>query len=706
MPLFPVASSVYINPARQVDRERLAEEQEIRRHYTAQLAESEKQARANFEADMKAKKDAARAAFESGLTAEKNKSTFESDLSSQEAAARSQFESQLTAQRTGFIEAPLRVAKREYAMRYGKQMVPRLYRAAKAGREEAFSSLGEVQKEAMEEQLTQWKTGETEKQKQAVKEWESSELSTFEGELQAWEKEQRALAETELSSQKAEVQAAFEPELQKWRETWQPKGLAERMMEIKIPSLNLGGKLSDVLGLSPKAVGKLVLSPEGFKVPKTEFAPLAAPAGMVASVESLVYSVGQLAGIKTPRIPPTVTGGLVGSGFESIMGGRLAASPELQQIVGMESAYGAGTLLGEVLLSYGIGKAAQKIVIEPLSGTRLGKYVGYQFKVHAPKSVLRAVYGKSGAEYIVAERSPFYEGALESVAPSGETVFGKWKIPKSREELDLSRELLGGADESFKVWTPQGYKTMIPEAELVEDFPLKVTRGTKITPFKKTLEKALGDTAKRLKESSRGSMQFLAPLETAEKILRPQLPALAAELQFGFTPVSAGIPVMAGLGTALGIKIATATREKALEVSAVKPAQRLGTREALISASSLAEAIGVKPWQELKPALGVGQAQGLVQPQLLNLQLKLKLKLKLKQEALLKKQKKKGKPHELGMGMAGYLYPILPVEKLPKFLLGRVPAKRQSKSMSASSFILGKRGSQNVFKHKVRHKRK
>jgi hypothetical protein len=58
--------------------------------------------------------------------------------------------------------------------------------------------------------------------------------------------------------------------------------------------------------------------------------------------------------------------------------------------------------------------------------------------------------------------------------------------------------------------------------------------------------------------------------------------------------------------------------------------------------------------------------------------------------------------------MAGFLYPILPEEKVPKFLtIGLVKPSRKAQSISIASYLLGKkRVRKSVSKPKARHKRK
>jgi len=71
--------------------------------------------------------------------------------------------------------------------------------------------------------------------------------------------------------------------------------------------------------------------------------PLAGIAGVIAPTESLVYTVGRLAGLETPRLPPTL----------------ISLAPSKAMEYGPE--YAAGTISGDILLSIGFGKVAGKV---------------------------------------------------------------------------------------------------------------------------------------------------------------------------------------------------------------------------------------------------------------------------------------------------------------------------------------------------------
>jgi hypothetical protein len=786
-----------------IEQERAAEEAKLREAYAAQLAEAEKAAKIKFEADLKAERAAAVASFESGLTVEKGKSTFESALASQEAAARAEFQAELRAKKGELVEAPLRAVKREYAMTYKQQMLPRHYRAIRTGAETTFATLAQTEQEALEQQVSTWKSTEIGKQQQAVKDWETSQRSAFEEELKPWESEARASLEAEISTWKTGEVARLEGQIGEWRKTWQPKGLAERMMEIKAPSLDLGGRLATALG-----VGTLRVTPSGIALAKAPVVhPLAAPAGIVASVESLVYGVGQLAGLKTPRMPSTLTGGLISSGIESVMKGQLTASEELQKISKMEPSYAIGSVMGDILIAYGIGKAV-KAGTKAVKGVASFVYEESGLKYsHAlyeakqtllgieealPKSPIAALkesrlayelseamssvkhkilptkFMKVPAEGIVGLPRLEEEVSLEGVTVIGKGTskalgtatgigltpleYGKAVYPKIFAGMELlgwteaprtaglgltvGREVAGkvvakaalaeALAETMWIGSAAGEKWAVragaipsPEDVIVQPpkqigqqmikggryFDIDVTRalGFSKFPYKEAaagkffFEKEKLPSLRDLLKETKAEARLSQLLEAPAKMVEPILPKLA------MLPEAAGkvtVSQVVGISAALGLKPLSRTRAKpALKVSSLSevmlksalkaaPVQKVKGKQA----SLLKEIVATS--QVLKT---VSIQRGVFRPPLLKPPRKREEPLpRIKRAAIFGKTGKKK--------MAGYLYPVLPEKELPKYLRAGL-GRRQSKVISARSFILGKRRSQNVFKQKVGHKR-
>lgn len=177
------------------------------------------------------------------------------------------------------------------------------------------------------------------------------------------------------------------------------KGIAEQMMEFKVTPL-----LSQ-LGFRQQPI----FTPKGVQT-KYEVSPLGLPAGVIASGETLVYSVARLAGFETPRPPPTVSGGLVSSGIESFTAMQLKRSAELQQAIEYGPGYAAGTVVGDILIAMGISKGAEvgyrglKLAVgklKPVVSTTkpyLTKAYQYTIKKHVIEPSWRVFRGVAGEE--------------------------------------------------------------------------------------------------------------------------------------------------------------------------------------------------------------------------------------------------------------------------------------------------------------------
>lgn len=141
----------------------------------------------------------------------------------------------------------------------------------------------------------------------------------------------------------------------------EPIGLAETIMKWQVPSLNIletvKNALSTVIPQPEHPEVKLLFQTE----PKHPLAPVA---GVIASFESPIYTVGRLLGFKTPRPPPTFTGGLIGSMIQTGMAGGLLkvgwqSTEELKQVEQYGSEYTVGSIIGDIWFSYLLTKTAQ-----------------------------------------------------------------------------------------------------------------------------------------------------------------------------------------------------------------------------------------------------------------------------------------------------------------------------------------------------------
>ena len=291
-----------------------------------------------------------RGQFQADVQAEiaKSRSSFESELQrrrqAEEAKRKQQFEEALASQMPreqlgilGKIGTVRETAKREYAMKYRRQISPR----------------------ELEQKISPIIQGYEQELAKSVETARSQQYTAISEDLSAWVEGERAGFESETSKWKTEQESKFEVSIKEWGSSWQPAGLGERISAYaksapyqpmkpfagQEPYLNLlagivGTGESFIYGLAnlfepAKVVGVLIPETKGFPSP-----PL-------------------------PRSPPTMSGALIGQGAEALTG---QPSDELSKLKEMGSAYALGTVVGDVLLGYGLGK-----VFKPLTGELLGR---------------------------------------------------------------------------------------------------------------------------------------------------------------------------------------------------------------------------------------------------------------------------------------------------------------------------------------------
>jgi len=149
---------------------------------------------------------------------------------------------------------------------------------------------------------------------------------------------------------------------------------------------------------------------------------LAVPAGVVGGVESFVYSVGRLAGLETPRIPPTLIGGVVSSAL------ILGESPEMKEVRELGGSYAAGTVVADYLLSRGISRGISAVSplitkgvekIATVAERELTPEAYYYYKYILEKPMLRTItkefvkeYAIGTAKAILGEEAYFYTAKI------------------------------------------------------------------------------------------------------------------------------------------------------------------------------------------------------------------------------------------------------------------------------------------------------
>lgn len=821
-----------------VASEKAAEEAAIRKQLQDQVAAAEAEARRKFESDLAAQKAQAKADFEAGLTAEKSKDTFNQQLAEEEARQRSAFKADVAARRQAFVGGSLGRAKLEYQMRYGQALAPKAYRAAESSAAAIFSGLAQPEGQQFEQSLTAWKQTETEKRKKEAAEWEAQQRSAFEEELKPWESESRATLEAQISTWKAGEAARFEGQIGEWGKTWQAKGLAEHLMDIKVPSLDLSGKLSEALGIEkyPKItpygvkIGKTLFTPEGAEPYKVDVAPLALPAAIIGSAESLAYPLLSLAGVPTPRTPPTLVGGVLSSAIMSGMKGQFVESPEMKQLRKMGISgdiYGVGTIVGDVLVSLGISKAAK------VGGQAVKDIAGFVYegsglkyshalyeaeevwsKVHeklplwltspsealktskvakAAESIREGVgdlrrallgvkYSEAGGELMIglptlpeAEKgaeeflvkgakvskaletataiglTPLeYEKALYPKIFAGMELLGWAKAPETAAfglTVPLLAEKTGKAAakagtsladalaETMWITAPAAERWaaragVMPSLEEVivgepQQIGEKMIKGGRFYDI--SLSKALGFSKVPYKQAAAGkfffekeklpSLKDLLKAESGEVVLAELVTSPA-------NVISAVLPKLAVLPEAAA-KVSPETYMGLAAIIGVKAMPKAPTREKQISLGKsliseiLKPEVSVKSVQRGKVEQRAAQAVSLVSAQLTEGLQALRMPSLSKMYPTLPPSRRKDEGLGLakkimGIGklpkrrMAGFLYPILPEEKVPKFLtIGLVKPSKKAQSISIGSYLLGKkRVRKSVSKPKARHKRK
>jgi hypothetical protein len=451
----------------------------------------------------------------------------------------------------------------------------------------------------------------------------------------------------------------------------EPKGIAETLVSVRMEDVQsfIATGLADIAGLKGEKRERFLgthakltstLQPKlvtGKPMPMFG-EPVQTIGGMVAPFETIVYGGERLisAGITrhepiTPRPPPTVTGGLVGT--------ALGAPSELQKVEEYGASYVAGTILGDVVLGYLAGKGAEKV-------WAVSKKIPVLKK--APIFLERAKYG-----------------VVEKIVKRAPERIQKWYYGPYYKEWKMSQQLV------FEKKPFAGYKefyltteTMLPTKPPAEQWLLKM-RGTPSTPFSKTLEMAI----------SRGggmgglaSTQQIVVTEYAKRnpfalthypITEPSMHITTG----GLTSMLFGFGATTGL-KAFGYQPITPERAivKQRQLPKVKKIERLAPGQAVTP--FLQPLTRQEPTQILKPqqAVKVAQIQKVLQQQQLRqrtqqLQRQLQTRQQLQVPRLFapsrpsRKRKKKKKDSMFGLyGRYPRFYPLATSEDVLKMVIG------------------------------------
>jgi len=198
------------------------------------------------------------------------------------------------------------------------------------------------------------------------------------------------------------------------------KGIAESILSLPFPSYK-GPSLMGIISPETKKIPLTATTSEFRRITGKTVHPLSGFAGLIASVESPVYILGRLAGFRTPRPPPTLTGGLIGKGLQAGVGWK---STELERTMAYGPEYAVGTIFGDIFVSYATGKAVSKVA-KPLTTRVTAKTQSWLTEKYIEKGPLawkgwkeKAVMKVTGARPYLARGEVVLPSLIEPVSLS------------------------------------------------------------------------------------------------------------------------------------------------------------------------------------------------------------------------------------------------------------------------------------------------
>lgn len=220
----------------------------------------------------------------------------------------------------------------------------------------------------------------------------------------------------------------------------QPKGVAETILSWKFPFYT-GPSLMDIIGRpETKKLPQTATTTEFGKIIGITVHPLSGFAGLIASVESPVYTLGRLAGLPTPRPPPTFSGGLIGKGLQAGLGWE---STELERTMSYGPQYAAGTIFGDIFVSYLTGKGVSKIA-KPLTSRISAKAESWLTKKYLGKGPLAWQGWKEKLVMRVTGARPYVaRGEITLPQLTGEISLQKLQVSQAAWEMTRSPRMGG-----------------------------------------------------------------------------------------------------------------------------------------------------------------------------------------------------------------------------------------------------------------------
>lgn len=516
-----LASSM--DTARSDFESKLSEQTISSEDFEAQLTQKEADARATFEAELQAQKQRGEEKFMADLLSARQEAVtkYEAQWAEAIATGKTSFETQL---RVGIGDIkreillkgylhPMPKALAEYSKEQRLAYAEKVQAEREVQTKQFISSLDVWQQEQLGEfkgTMVVWEAGQLSGFEKQISEWKASEQKSFEDwktqTLASWKTEQRtefeqqlgdwatkaregepskitlgepimlfgvptgreplvepATGEKAIEEWKTKEQANFEEQVKTWREQWRAKGLAERLMDIEIPRLDLG-KL--IYG-KPSIGGGLIGLPSTTLLAVKPEKPQAPIAGLIAAFEAPAYSIGTLIGLKTPRVPPTFVSGVIGKGIGAVVP---YPSTELERTMEYGTGYAAGTILGDIAVTLLGAKAYQKVVAPTPIGkgiSKVSEYVTSPIMKRLPERIQKLYYGVPYEQY---KGYKEYSKAVEAL---------RQQFPEPKYPFELPKEY-----QEFWLQTQQPL-IVKPEAEKW----YRLTTGEPTTPMSVTLGK-------------------------------------------------------------------------------------------------------------------------------------------------------------------------------------------------------------------------
>jgi len=515
------------------------EEERLREEYKQKLEAEKQKAIQEAEREIEEEKQRQRMILEARKQAEIAKWTLQSrigfreKLKQEEAQARRIFERRLSLQAYRLLRAGV---KRPQVEAWKQRQKAEFYRQLTVKRQEAIQQF----ETKLQEKLPEVEQNLTKQIESALSAWEESAKQQLELSIEEWEKQAWQKFETELLPQLKESKEA-EAQQKTWTETLAESfitpfelGMAigekitgetipKEMKEQLIPPHEKGMK-SAVIGVSAslesflKGIGHISI--EAFiKGPGKEFIP---PTEMQSQVQALLHEA-------LGPSPPTLSGAVTGS-FISKLGYDVGAEIEWARLVEMERKYPgyiAGTIMGDILISWMTGKAFSK-AWQKIRGAKIKRIVAaeeYEFlKVTPEEGKIEAIsrtkpyirYERVSAEVAeqIDEALKFFEP--EEIHLAGEQIFGKAELKAKESLIRISQAEATRRVEPFisAVMEQPSISAEWAKHPLISEWRISIYSPKELTKIEKLLE-----TVKRIFVTKQPSSEIITKTKISSPLI-------------------------------------------------------------------------------------------------------------------------------------------------------------------------------------------